>query len=82
MYIGVGTIILKCVSPDFIENTDPATFLLLIDDRPTAFFFDHLHCRVELRSTITLYRSKNVAGKALRVNSNECRHIRFHLAFI
>src|SRR5437868_8553126 len=51
----VCSVVLESVSPDLIEDPDPAAFLLLVDDRTSALRVDHLHRRVQLRSAITFY---------------------------
>lgn len=79
---GVGAVVLKRISPYFIDDPDAAAFLLLIDDGSTAFGLDHFHRFPQLRPAIALDRAKNVAGQALRMNTDERRHFRLQLALI
>ena len=48
----IGTLVLKRVGTDFINDTDSTAFLMLVDDNSLPLFLDHLHGALKLRAAI------------------------------
>ena len=61
---GVHALLLEFISPDFIHQTDAATFLEKIDYGAATFFVDHPERLMKLLAAITSERPENVAGGA------------------
>src|ERR1051326_4016695 len=58
---GIGAAVLKLVRLELVEQSDPATFLVEIDDDPAAFGVDHWHRRLEMPAAVATERVKDVA---------------------
>src|SRR6185503_6834083 len=69
----VEAFVLKRISLQLGHQSDPATFLMLIDHEPSAFFSDSSHRQVQLIATVTAQRSQHLSGEALRMKSNQRR---------
>jgi hypothetical protein len=67
--------VLQCIGADLVDDADPSSFLLLVNDRSTIFFRSEPNSLLKLLAAIALCRAKNVAGKALRVNPNKGRPV-------
>jgi hypothetical protein len=64
-------LILKFIGKQFIEKPDPSAFLGMIDDDPTPRLADLTHRRLELIPAIATCGGKDIAGQALRMNTNQ-----------
>jgi hypothetical protein len=77
----IRAVVLKRVSSDFVDNSDAASFLLLIDDCAASFGFNQLHRLLQLQTAIAFYRTEDITRQTLRMNSDKRRHIGAHLSF-
>ena len=72
---GVGPMILQLISPQFVHEPYAAAFLELIDDEPAPFARNLGERNLELRATIAAQTVKDVAGEALRMDSQQRRGV-------
>jgi hypothetical protein len=70
---GIQTIVLQLVSLDFIEQPDSAAFLGEVQENSRFLLRDSSKREFELGAAIAPLRFKNIARKALRMNSYERR---------
>jgi len=66
---GIVTLVLECVGIDFVEQTDIAPLLPMIDQHP-AFRCDQLQSKMKLLAAVTLDRSKSITCQTLGVHSD------------
>src|SRR5437868_1452247 len=76
----IDSLILELVRLELVEETDPAPFLVKVDDDAFAFLGDHFHRRVELPAAVATQGMEDVAGEALRVHSHQHAGIRADIA--
>src|SRR5262249_39322100 len=67
----VRALILQSISPNFVDDADASSLLLLIDNCAAPFPLDHFHRRPELPAAIAFERAEHVARHALRVDAHE-----------
>ena len=69
----VHTVLLEFVRAHLVHQADATPLLVKIHYHAFAFLLYHLHCLVELRSTITTVRTEDVASGARRMHTHENR---------
>ncbi len=69
----VHPLILQFVRTEFFEKTDPAAFLMLIEQNAGTFMRDSPQCQVQLIVAIATQRMEDIASRALRMDAHERR---------
>jgi len=64
----IGALILQFVRAQFVEQTNAATLLVLVDQQAAALSRDRVERELELRAAVATQAVKHVAGQALGVN--------------
>ncbi|CSG35430.1 Uncharacterised protein [Shigella sonnei] len=70
---GIVTLILQCVSADFIQQTNVTTFLTVIQQNTTAFLGNLRQCRFELEATIAAQAEQGVTGQTFGMDARKYR---------
>ena len=64
-------LVLQFIGVDFVDESDAAAFLLLINQHAGLRFGDEAHGRMQLIAAIAALGGKHISGQALGVDSNE-----------
>src|ERR1700722_1436069 len=69
----VEALVLQCICLQLRHEPDTTSFLVLVDQQPASFTSDRTHRHFQLVSAVTTKRPQNVAGEALRMNTQQRR---------
>jgi hypothetical protein len=72
---GIIALILQRVGADFIQQTDIASFLAVIQQHATSFLCDMRKSGFELETAVTAQAEERVTGQTLRMNAGQYRRL-------
>ena len=68
---GVGAAVLQLIGAEFVEQSNAAPFLMLVDQQAAAFFGNQVERELQLRAAVAAEAMEDIAGEALGVNANK-----------
>ena len=72
---GIKTLVLQCVSTDFVSQANTTSLLTHVNNSAAAFLFNHLQSGGQLIATVAAQAAEGITGQALAVHAHE--HILF-----
>jgi len=72
---GIQTLVLQFIGLQFGHQSDPAPFLLFVNQHTAPGLGDHGKGHFKLLPAVATQRAEDVSGKALRVHAHQCECI-------
>ena len=72
---GIKTLVLQCISTDFVGQANATALLTHVNNSAAAFLFNHLQCGCQLVAAVAAQAAEGITGQALAVHAYE--HILF-----